>query len=189
MFRTADQGHEIDTGHTADPLAGWAQEHWPLPALRLFSSSPPLLQVQLGVLRHYSEHSRLGLELLAAIRLMAASALSAPECLVHSRGLLASCGFTDADINALPEANEVFFDAEIALLRFVHEALSDPGAARDQDLHTLRSLGWDDATVLDALAHGASVQVPDLLLKIMGRKAAERGGAPPQKRLGPCQGA
>lgn len=179
MFRIATRmnpAHATDQG--APPQAGPAAELCTPRSLVLLSASPRLLQAQGAVLRHYDNHPRLGFELLAAIRLVAARALDAADCQDHTRRLLGACGLTMAEINALPEPGHIFFEAEGALLRFVHLALADPRAVRDRDLHDLRALGWDDAAILDALAHGAGILAPEMLLRALGKVDADRDGWP-----------
>lgn len=169
MFRIAPR-HPRAAAKAADELAASLAEGSEAPAtLRLLAASPGLLAAKAAVLRYYAEHPRLGFELLAAIRHLAARSLGASSSGEDSRSALLACGLSRRDIAALPEQGEAFFDAEAALLRFVCKAMRGPGRITDRDVAALRVLGWDDATVLDALAHAADAHGTELLVAALRR--------------------
>jgi len=169
VFRIAPR-HPRAAAKAADELAASLAEGVEAPAtLRLLAASPGLFAAKAGVLRYYAEHPRLGFELLAAIRHLAARGLGATDREAESLRALLACGLSRRDIAALPEQGEAFFDAEAALLRFVCKAMRGPGRITDRDIAALRTLGWDDATVLDALAHAADVRGTELLVAALKR--------------------
>lgn len=169
MFRIAPR-HPRASGKAANELAAGLAEGIEAPAmLRLLAASPGLFAAKAEVLRYYAEHPRLGFELLAAIRHLAARSLGATDCEEDSLRALLACGLSRRAIADLPEQGEAFFDAEAALLRFVCKAMRGPGRITDRDIAALRALGWDDATVLDALAHAADVHGTELLVAALKR--------------------
>lgn len=169
MFRIATQHPKAGPGHASGLYARFPAQLGVPAALVLLSASPRLLEAHASLLRYYGGHPRLGYELLAAIRLVAGRELDAPDCQDHARRTLLACGLGETEVDALPEAGGSFFDAEVALLAFVRQALASPGSVEDGDLARLRLCGWDDATILDALAHAAAVQAPALLMKALRR--------------------
>ncbi|OGR39541.1 MAG: hypothetical protein A2051_12250 [Desulfovibrionales bacterium GWA2_65_9] len=169
MFRIQTTPQAELTGKAAELFAMFPPQLGVPEPLLLLAGSPGLLAVKAAAVEYSRSHPDLGFEMLAAIRHLAAKQLSAPACVDFNAKLLRAAGLDDAEIATLPEAGGAFTEAERALLGFVLRALRQPGSVTDADIAEQRGHGWKDATILDALAHAADMQVPALLMRALKR--------------------
>jgi hypothetical protein len=122
----------------------------------MFSASPENISIQLDMMKYYMERSGLSMKLLAYIRLLIADGENFPYCINLNRGILASTGvdneqiessIVDHDKAALDEKDKV-------MMKFVVKAVQDPAITEKSDVDELHALGWTDANIYDALYAG-----------------------------------
>ena len=124
---------------------------------QLLGVSPDILENQIQLIGHYMGHATLSMPLLAMVRMLVSKACKSPYCQNLNSGLLMKAGISKDQIAAMqadPEAAPLD-GREKALLLFVLKACDDPHAVEAQDLDRLRTLGWSEVDIFDAVAHGA----------------------------------
>jgi alkylhydroperoxidase family enzyme len=164
MFRLKTTPAGQLTGKAAELFAMFPPQIGVPEPLLLMSTSPGLLAMQAQAIEFYRNHPDLDFPMLAAIRLLLARHLGAQACIDFNTRLLLAAGLSAEEVEALPEAG-AFTPAQRALLAFALKAVSEPGSVVDADIAALRTQGWSDTTIYDAVAHGASMQVPAVLLR------------------------
>jgi alkylhydroperoxidase family enzyme len=125
--------------------------------VRTLGISPAILENQLQLIGYYMEHPALKPPLLAMIRMLVSKACKSPYCQNLNTGLLMQAGFTREQIEAAKAdpKQAPLPDKEKALLLFVLKATDNPHSVVQADMDHLRSLGWTDLDIFDAVAHGA----------------------------------
>jgi alkylhydroperoxidase family enzyme len=163
---------ESAEGRVAE-IYGVFPPHVGVPApLQLLSASPGLLTAQMETLKHYMTHERLSFPLLAAIRCTVAVREGYDDCVQLNARLLQAAGAGEEEIEqakADPAAAPMLEEPERAVLGFVHKALDDPDAVGEADVAALRELGWMDADILDAMAHGANMVAAAKIFRTFSR--------------------
>ncbi|HHH72858.1 MAG TPA: hypothetical protein ENL04_03435 [Sulfuricurvum sp.] len=132
----------------------------------LFSSVPELLRQQMDFVMYYANHPTLPMPLLAAIRVMVSSGESCDYCIDYNTVMLVNmAGWTPeqvaamrADLDAAPMERK-----DKALLSLVVKAVRSAHDVSAADLDALRTMGWDDAEIFDAVHHGARMLATDVL--------------------------
>jgi alkylhydroperoxidase family enzyme len=96
---------------------------------------------------------------LAMVRMLVAKACHSPYCQNLNSGLLLKAGFTKEQIAAMQAdpAQVPLDEKQKTLLLFVLKACDNPHSVSAEDMDRLRSLGWSEVDVVDAVAHGASM--------------------------------
>ncbi len=125
--------------------------------VRLLGVSPALLDNQLQLIGHYRGHASLTTPFLAMTRMLVSKACHSPYCQALNSGLLMQAGFTKeqiADMQADP-TKAPLNEKEKALLLLVLKACDNPHSVAAEDVDRVRSLGWSEVDILDAVAHGA----------------------------------
>jgi alkylhydroperoxidase family enzyme len=125
--------------------------------VRMLGVSPPLLENQLQLIGHYMGHPTLTTPFLAMVRMLVAKACHSPYCQNLNSGLLLKAGFTKEQIAAMQAdpAQVPLDEKQKTLLLFVLKACDNPHSVSAEDMDRLRSLGWSEVDVVDAVAHGA----------------------------------
>jgi alkylhydroperoxidase family enzyme len=125
--------------------------------VRMLGVSPPLLENQLQLIGHYMGHPTLTTPFLAMVRMLVAKACHSPYCQNLNSGLLLKAGFTKEQIAAMQAdpAQVPLDEKQKTLLLFVLKACDNPHSVSAEDMVRLRSLGWSEEDVVDAVAHGA----------------------------------
>ena len=157
------------TGKAAELLAMFPEQFGVPEPLRVLSASPGLLALKAHEIEYSRNHKTLGFPVLAAIRFLGARHWNAPACIDFNRRLLMAAGLEAEQIDALPEAGDAYTEPEAALLRFIAQTIAAPEGVTPAKLDALRSLGWADDVILDALVHAANMQVTALLMKALTR--------------------
>ena len=139
----------------------------PLP-LQLMSASPGFLACQFEFIKYYGGHAKLSFPLLAAIRYMAASDCDYDYCVRFNRKILMASGASEQEVDAITGDMETvpFEENEKALLKFVAKAVKTPAAVEAEDVKALHRIGWKDADILDAVAHGAYMRGHGTLMRV-----------------------
>lgn len=134
--------------------------------MQLFSASPSLLAQQWESLGYYMQHPSLSFPLLATIRLLCSAEHECDYCVGFNSMLLVNhagwnldqVAATKRDANAAPLSPK-----EIALLQFVLKAVRAPKTANEAEVAALRTLGWSESDIFDAVAHGARNVAVDII--------------------------
>ncbi|MBF0261038.1 MAG: hypothetical protein HQL97_04235 [Magnetococcales bacterium] len=133
--------------------------------MALFAISPELLELRWAGLRYYLSHPRLGMRLLAFIRLLVSERLGAPFCVGMNQAILLHVGVPLEAIEAARRdpAQALLPESELGLLQLVLKATEHPLRVTGEDLEAMRGLGWSDRDVLDAIHHGANNAAADII--------------------------
>jgi len=125
--------------------------------VRMLGVSPPLLENQLQLIEHYMGHPTLSTPFLAMVRMLVSKACHSPYCQSLNSGLLLKAGFTKEQIAAMQAdpAQVPLDEKQKTLLLFVLKACDNPHSVAAEDVDRLRSLGWSEVDIVDAVAHGA----------------------------------
>ncbi len=125
--------------------------------VRLLGVSPALLENQLQLIGHYVGHPTLTPPFLPLVRMLVSKACHSPYCQNLNTGLLLKAGLTKEQIAAIQAdpTQAPLDEKQMALLLLVLKACDNPHSVTAQDVDHLRSLGWSDADIVDAVAHGA----------------------------------
>ncbi|MBK7212376.1 MAG: hypothetical protein IPH88_03550 [Bacteroidales bacterium] len=127
-------------------------------AFSLFSSSPHLLEVQYGNLKHFMRHKTLGGKFLALVRYLVSDQEECTYCVGMNRGILMHYGVLPdqlAEIKANPAISPLE-ENELQLLLFVLKVVKNAASVEQADMDALRKLGWTDADILEASYHATS---------------------------------
>lgn len=157
------------TGKAAELFAMFPPHVAPPEPLTLMTASPGLVAVQAEAIAYYRGHRDLDFPMLAAIRLLASRQLDAPACIAFNGGLLRAAGLTQEELDAMPGEGGGFSREQRALIAFALKVLKEPDAVGAEDVEALRAMGWSDATIYDAAAHAATMQVPATMMRAFKR--------------------
>jgi alkylhydroperoxidase family enzyme len=132
---------------------------------RMLGVSPALLDNQLQLMEHYMGHPTLSTSFLAMVRMLVSKACHSPYCTSLNSGLLLKSGFTKEQIGATQAdpAQAPLDEKQTALLLFVLKSCDDPHSVAAEDVDRLRSLGWSEVDILDAVAHGARMVATNII--------------------------
>ena len=124
---------------------------------RMLGVSPALLENQLQLMEHYMGHPTLSTPFLAMVRMLVSKACRTPFCQNLNSGLLLKSGFTKEQVAAMQAdpAQAPLDEKQKALLLFVLKSCDNPHSVAAEDVNRLRSLGWSEVDIVDAVAHGA----------------------------------
>ena len=127
--------------------------------IEMLSVSPGLFDIQLKRNHYLATQSNLSFSLLAHIRYLAACHLTYAFCKDFNKELIKRQGATEEDIRRMEKdpAQSLLEDNESAMLVFVVKALKDPSSITDEDITGLRSLGWTDKDMVEAMTQGVSM--------------------------------
>lgn len=135
-------------------------------SVQMLGVSPAILENQLEFVGYYRGHATLSMPFLAMIRLLVSKACHSPFCQRVNSGLLLKAGFSEEQIAAMqadPKAAPIS-EKEKALLMLVLKATDDPHSVTAADVDRVRSLGWSDVDIFDAVAHGARMVAGNIIL-------------------------
>ena len=135
--------------------------------MELASASPWMIKNVWGSVQYFSQHPNLGFGLLSAIRYLVAQQSDFAFCTGFNKNFLLLQGMTEEDIEKMvaDPSQAPLEDKDRALLAFVLKAIKDPDAVGAEDMDELRSLGWADSDILEAMAHGANMVASSILMK------------------------
>ncbi len=135
-------------------------------AMKIYSSSPALLENIWSQISYYMQHSTLSFPLLAAIRMLVSKRQECEYCVGFNEAMLINhAGWThDQVMDALKDpASAPFGEKEKALLIYVLDALKAPKKLEKNRLEALHALGWSDAEILEAVHHAAQNVAEDMV--------------------------
>jgi len=133
---------------------------------QMMSVSPGLMKVQQEVLKYFMNHPTLSLPLMTLIRYLSATACSYDFCINFNQNLLKMQGMEDAELEAVKKnpSTAPLEDKEVAMLVFVVNTLNKPQEVKQADVDNLRSQGWADRDIFDAVVHGANMFNANILM-------------------------
>ncbi len=134
--------------------------------MQMFSPSPTLLAQQWESMGYYLNHPVLSFPLLAAIRMLVSQENDCHYCIGMNGGLLIQMGGWTAEQVAATKrdaASAPLSEKEQALLMFVLKTVAERQPVTRAEIDKLRKLGWNEADVLDAVAHGARNVAVDIV--------------------------
>lgn len=150
---------EKASGQVADVYSDIAKVFGRVPnAMQIFSASPALLAQQWQSTGYYFTHAHLGRPLLATIRLLVSQENHCDYCIGFNAGMLINmAGWTPEQVSATKrDADAAPLNAkDKALLHFVLKAVNRRESSTRAEVDALIGLGWTQADLLDAVAHGA----------------------------------
>jgi len=132
----------------------------PVPSpLVLLSASPAMLERRIGYFQYYMGHKTLSFPLLTAIRFISSEECGHEFCEDFNRRMLMRAGMSVEDIDQMKAdpSTAPLEEREQTMLAFVARALKTPKSVSQADVDALRTEGWSDSDIFDALAHGANV--------------------------------
>ena len=135
-------------------------------ALQLFSVSPTALELQWRQLGYYFPHPTLGFPLLATLRLLISQDSDCRYCIgMNEAMLIQRAGFTPEQIAAAKgdPAEAPLPEKDKALLLAALKATRAPKSVSTEELDALRTLGWTDQDIFDAVNHAAQHAAIDIL--------------------------
>lgn len=136
-------------------------------ALAVWSESPLLLKQQFEFIGYYMQHPRLSGALLAAIRMLVSVDTQCIYCVEFNAGMLINVmGWTPEQVaeSKADPASSNLPEREKALLLWVLKTVRDANNVSANELDNLRSQGWSDQDILEALSHGARMVAGDIIL-------------------------
>jgi hypothetical protein len=127
--------------------------------MEMLSASPTLFEAQLKRIHYFSTHPKFSFVLMAHIRYLAAHRLNYKFCTDLNEFFLRKVGVDEDTLARMKEdpSASLLEENEKAMLVFVMKAIKEPGSITADDIQALKNLGWEDADMVDALAHGASM--------------------------------
>lgn len=133
--------------------------------VRMLGVSPAVLENQFDFAKYYFSHPSLSIPFLAMIRMLVSTATGSPYCEGLNAGMLQKNGISPEQIEAAKKDPEKapLSDKEKPLLQFVLKATKAPHAVTAEDVAALKELGWSEAEIFDALAHGARTVSTNIL--------------------------
>lgn len=135
-------------------------------AMQMWSSSPAILEQQWQSIGYYMNHPTLSFPLLTMVRMLVSQENRCDYCVGFNAAMLINmCNLTPEQV-ALTKQNPQqapLSDKDKAMLLLVLKAVSTPEAVNADDLQKLRSLGWSDGDILDAVSHGARNMAVDAI--------------------------
>ncbi len=140
-------------------------------AMKIYSSSPELLENIWNQISIYMQHPTLSAPLLAAIRMLVSERQECEYCVGFNRAMLINhAGWTQeqVDLTLKDAANAPFGEKEKALLLYVIDALKAPKKLQRSRIGDLHSLGWSDAEILEAVHHAAQNVAEDMVFNTFG---------------------
>lgn len=134
--------------------------------LQMMSASPKVFEINWQGMQYYFQHPNLSMVLLAYIRYSSATSCEFPYCIEMNKKILMTLGgLTEDQARTVvddPGASNLN-DKDKAMLGFVQKALKSPEDIQQDDVDALRTLGWADSDMYDAVNHGASMVAGGIL--------------------------
>ena len=123
--------------------------------LKLYSLSPPLLELFMGYIGYYNQGGTpLPAALPAMIRYLASWKADCSFCIDMNEGFLTSMSFSLDEIRAARDNPDLapLEKRERTLLKLALKAVDDPDQVTSVDMQNARKDGWSDREIFDAVA-------------------------------------
>ena len=172
MFKINHVPPDKAEGQVAEAYGVFPQGFPPPAPFQLMSASPGLMDIQTRSLRYFMTHPTLDTGLLAMIRYAVAQHICYDFCVgLNAHLLKAAAGMSEKELATLrdnPE-NAPLEEEQKALLLFVLKVVKTPREVTQEDVQTLRGLGWSDQDIFDAAFHASSMQTSNTLMAAFGK--------------------
>lgn len=156
LLNTVDPSHA--EGLVAKVYEGFTSQVGAIPVpLELLSASPRLFEQRVHGISTYRVHPTLRPVLLTTIRYLTARARGFQACIDFNARVLRQGGLSQEQVEGLRPETAPLEERERALLALAMRALTRPGEVDAAALDEVRALGWSDADILEAVAHGADL--------------------------------
>jgi uncharacterized peroxidase-related enzyme len=135
-------------------------------AMKIYSSSPVLLENIWSQISFYMKHPTLSFPLLAAIRMLVSSKQDCEYCVGFNQAMLVNhAGWPQEQVSAAMKdpASAPFAEKDKALLLYVLDALAAPKKLEKARIDALHELGWSDSEILEAVHHAAQNVAEDMV--------------------------
>jgi len=125
--------------------------------IQLFSASPEILEAQAGFMAVSMAQKKFSPALLAFIRILVSVEHKCQYCIDVNVGMLMNSGMSKEAIDAsIADPNKTPLDEkEKAILLFVLKSVKEPLSIDSSQIEKLRTLGWDDKDIFEAVYFGA----------------------------------
>lgn len=136
--------------------------------LHLALNSQGLFEQQMKQIAYYRGHQSLSPELLTFIRYTAATVFKDQPCIDFNGALLKRQGMKEEELAAVAAdpASAPLSEKEQPLLAFVVAGVKDQTSASAEKMEELRSLGWQDSDIYDAVNHGFFMFAPGRMMEL-----------------------
>ncbi len=135
-------------------------------AMKIYSSSPALLENIWSQISFYMKHPTLSFPLLAAIRMLVSNKQECEYCVGFNQAMLVNhAGWTQEQVTESMKdpASSPFNEKDKALLIYVLDALNSPKKLERARIDALHGLGWSDSEILEAVHHAAQNVAEDMV--------------------------
>ncbi|GAB7022925.1 carboxymuconolactone decarboxylase family protein [Salidesulfovibrio brasiliensis] len=170
MFKISYVPVDNAEGAIADAYSQFP-EAFGIPApLQLMSASPGMFKCQMALIDYFSREAGFDFAIPAAIRYMAACHFKADACVEFNAKLLAAAGLGDDELETLSSDpdNGPFEERENRLIAFVKKVVEGRDVS-EEEVETLRSLGWTDANIYDACSQGTFMAGAGLMMNAFSK--------------------
>lgn len=136
-------------------------------ALKMHTVNPQGLKMLWDYMGSVMNHPSLSPELFTCIRMLVSINQHCEYCISMNENMLMNMsGYTAEQVVAIKEdpVNAPLDGKELALLKYVLEAVEDSLSVDEEDIDKLRRAGCTDVEIYDALKHGAHQVMGDILL-------------------------
>ena len=135
--------------------------------MELASASPWIMKNMWGSIQYFTQHPNLGFGVLSTIRYLVAEEYDYAFCINFNKNFLKMQGMSEEDIQKTSQdpSQAPLDDKDRAMVAFVMNAIKKPNDVTQADVDGLRSLGWTDNDILDAMSHADSMVSSSILMK------------------------
>ena len=134
--------------------------------LRLYSFSPPLLETFVGNISYFNGGTELAPTLMAMIRYLVSWQAECHYCIDLNEGFLVNMGLDIDEVRAARAHPETapLAENEIPLLLLALKSVNSPEKVNEQDIASVRKIGWSDRDIFDVVVQAANNRSFNLIL-------------------------
>lgn len=134
--------------------------------LRLYSFSPPLLETFVGNITYFNGGTELAPALMAMIRYLVSWQAECHYCIDLNEGFLVNMGLDIDEVRAARAHPETapLAENEIPLLLLALKSVNSPEKVNEQDIASVRKIGWSDRDIFDVVVQAANNRSFNLIL-------------------------
>lgn len=135
--------------------------------MELASVSPWMMKYMWASIMFYTQHPNLGFGLLSTIRYLVAEAYDYQFCINFNKNFLLMQGMTEEDIQKTSQdpTQAPLDDKDRAMVSFVMTAIKKPDAVSQENVDSLKNMGWKDSDIIEALAHATNMIGASIMMK------------------------
>ena len=135
--------------------------------MEMFSVSPKLFELRLKRMNYLAKHPKLSFALLAHIRYLVSHNLNFKFCTDFNKHIIQKLGVTEENFQQMTRdpKQSLLEDHESAMLDFVVRAVKNPSSVDENEVNSLKEMGWEDIDLVDALSQGVSMQGAAIMMQ------------------------